>query len=96
MSWQKPNTRTVRKEASYGGKKLDIMVDVFAKSLDAGKNLGYPTARDAVVASRVSAEMVEQAYRSLPNKGQLADRQRIFNHHVELGKTQKYAPGFEP
>lgn len=86
-------TRTVHKEAPYGGKKLDVMVEVFAKSLDAGMNLGYPTARDAVIASRVSAGMAEQAYRSLPNKGQLADLQRIFDHHVQLGKAQRYVPG---
>jgi len=87
-------TRTVHKEGPYGGKKLDVMVKVFADSLDAGRNVGYPTARDAVIASRVSAEMSEQAYRSLPNKGSLADLQRIFDHHKELGKEQKYAPGF--
>jgi myo-inositol 2-dehydrogenase/D-chiro-inositol 1-dehydrogenase len=69
--------QTLRKQGPYGDKKIDVMVDVFARSLDVGKNLGYPTARDAVIASRVSAAMVEQAYRSLPMKGTAADLQRI-------------------
>lgn len=86
--------RTVRKEGPYGNKKIDVMVDVFAQSLDAGRNLGYPTARDAVIASRVSAEMAAQAYGSLPVKGTLADLQRIFDHQKELIGLQRYAPGF--
>jgi hypothetical protein len=89
--------QTVRKEGPYGNKKIDVMVDVFARSLDAGKNLGYPSARDSVIASRVAAEMVAQAYRSaLPVKGSLADLQRIFDHHKDLINVQRYAPGFEP
>lgn len=85
--------RTVLKEGPYGNKKIDVMLDVFALSLDANRNLGYPTARDAVIASRVSAEMVAQAYPALPVRGTLADLQRIFDHQKELTGTQRYVPG---
>jgi predicted dehydrogenase len=48
---------TVRKTGPYGGKKLDVMIDLFTRSLDAGRDLGLPTARDSVVASRISQQM---------------------------------------
>ena len=53
--------RTVHKTDSYGGKKFDVMIDVFTRSLDAGKDLGLPAARDSVIASRVSQQMHDSA-----------------------------------
>ncbi len=93
--------RTVRKSGPYeskasGSKNIDVMVELFAQSLDAGVNLGYPTVRDSVVASRVAAEMAAQAYQCLPVKGTLADLQRIFDHQKNLTGQQRYAPGFAP
>ena len=52
---------TIRKVNPYGGKKLDIMLDLMARSLDAGRDLGLPSARDAAVASEVSWAMLRQA-----------------------------------
>ena len=57
---------TVHKTGPYGGKKLDVMLDLFARSLDAGRNLGLPTARDSVVASRVSQQMHDDAKADAP------------------------------
>src|SRR5438270_593521 len=39
----------LRKTAAFNDKKLDVMVDVFARSVLAGKNLGFPQARDSVI-----------------------------------------------
>ena len=54
-------SRTVEKTAPYGGKKMDVMIDLLARSIDAGKNLGLPSARDSVIASRVSQQMHDDA-----------------------------------
>lgn len=85
---------TVLKEGPYGSKNIDVMVEVFARSLDAGRNLGYPTAQDGVIASKVSAEMVAAAYQLLPQKGTLSDLQRIFDHQKTFTGVQRYAPGY--
>jgi predicted dehydrogenase len=45
----------------YGGKHLDTLLDRFARSLDAGRNLGYATADDCAKASRLARAMQEQA-----------------------------------
>ncbi len=58
--------RTVRKDGLYGGKKLDVMIDTFARSLEAGRNLGLPAAADAVVASRTSQQMHDAAAAARP------------------------------
>lgn len=41
---------TVCKTAAFNDKKLDVMVDVFARSILARANLGFPQARDSVIA----------------------------------------------
>ena len=58
--------QTVHKTGAYGGKKLDVMVDLFARSLAAGRDLGLPGARDAVIASRVAQQMHDQAAAAEP------------------------------
>ena len=52
---------TVHRTGPYGGKKLDVMIDLFTRSLDAGRDLGLPTARDSVLASRISQQMHDDA-----------------------------------
>ena len=37
------------------------MVDLFARSLDAGRDLGLPSARDSVIASRIAQRMHDDA-----------------------------------
>jgi predicted dehydrogenase len=57
---------TVYKSAPFNDKKLDVMVDVFARSVIAGKNLGFPQARDSVIASEVSWAMLNDAIANQP------------------------------
>lgn len=52
---------TIRKTGPYGGKKMDVMLDLFARSLEAGRDLGLPTARDAVTASSIAQRMHDEA-----------------------------------
>ena len=58
--------RTLRKTAPFNDKKLDVMVYVFGRSILAGKNLGFPQARDSVVASEVSWAMLNDAIANDP------------------------------
>jgi myo-inositol 2-dehydrogenase/D-chiro-inositol 1-dehydrogenase len=55
---------TVTKTDGFNDKKIDILVDVFAKSVLAGKNLGYPTVRDSVIASNMAWEMFNDAVKN--------------------------------
>ena len=57
---------TVRKIDSYGDKKLDVMTDLFARSLGAGCDLGLPNARDSVIASRIAQQMHNDAVTAKP------------------------------
>src|SRR5579872_1174146 len=57
---------TLQKTAAFNDKKLDVMVDIFARSTLAGKNLGFPQARDSVVASEVSWAMLQDAIADQP------------------------------
>jgi myo-inositol 2-dehydrogenase/D-chiro-inositol 1-dehydrogenase len=53
--------KTVKKSGPYGGKKLDVMIENFTRSLEDGKSIGLPQARDAVIASRISQQMHDAA-----------------------------------
>ncbi|HUO13965.1 MAG TPA: Gfo/Idh/MocA family oxidoreductase [Verrucomicrobiae bacterium] len=57
---------TLCKTAAFNDKKLDVMVDVFARSILAGGNLGFPEARDSVLASEVSWAMLNDAIANVP------------------------------
>ncbi len=54
-------TRTERIVREFGDKKLDVLVDVFARSILAGRNLGYPRVRDSVIASEMAWRMLDDA-----------------------------------
>jgi predicted dehydrogenase len=78
-------SRTITKTAPFNDKKLDVMVDIFARSLIAGKNVGFPTARDSVIASEVSWAMLKDAMaHNPPAVGQLNDLEEILAHRRNL------------
>jgi len=79
---------TVSKSAAFNDKKLDVMVDVFARSILAGRNLGFPQARDSVIASEVSWAMLQDAIANVPPvRGTPDEMQKILEHrrHLETG-----------
>jgi myo-inositol 2-dehydrogenase/D-chiro-inositol 1-dehydrogenase len=58
--------RTFRKTALFNDKKLDVMIEIFARSIAAGRNMGYPTPRDSAVASEVAWAMLNDAVKNNP------------------------------
>ncbi|KAJ3086808.1 hypothetical protein HK102_012426 [Quaeritorhiza haematococci] len=79
-------SKTIRKSAPFGDKKFDVMVDVFARSLAAGKNLGFPTVRDSVVASEMAWAMLKNAVdNNPPVRGTPEEMQQILQHRQSLG-----------
>jgi myo-inositol 2-dehydrogenase/D-chiro-inositol 1-dehydrogenase len=82
--------KTITKTDDFKDKKIDILVDIFAKSLLAGKNLGYPTAKDSVIASDVAWKMFHDAVKNDPPCiGTLAEMDEI----LERRKTLKNGYG---
>ena len=79
---------TVRRTDAYGGKKRDVMIDLFARSLDAGHDLGLPAARDAVIASRVAQRMHDDAVAAgAPCIGTAADLQDVVRRKEASGSA---------
>jgi len=77
--------KTVHKTAAFNDKKLDVMGDVFARSIWAGKNLGFPQARDAVIASELSWAMLNHAISHVPPvRGTPDEMQQILQHRRRL------------
>lgn len=79
---------TVCKTAAFNDKKLDVMVDVFARSILARANLGFPQARDSVIASEVSWAMLRDAIDNVPPiRGTPEEMQQILEsrRHLENG-----------
>lgn len=75
----------LRRTAAFNDKKLDVMVDVFARSILAGKNLGFPQARDSVIASGVSWAMLNDAISSVPPvRGTPEEMRDILEHRRKL------------
>ncbi len=76
---------TMHKTGLFNDKKLDVMVDVFGRSLHAGKNLGFPTVRDSVIASEMAWRMLEDAIRNEPPvRGHLGELEAILAHRRTL------------
>ncbi|MCL2647393.1 MAG: Gfo/Idh/MocA family oxidoreductase [Phycisphaerales bacterium] len=76
---------TLTKTAAFNDKKLDVMVDLFARSLVAGKNIGFPTVRDSAVASQVSWAMLDNAVKNAPpSVGNLGELEQILEHRKYL------------
>ena len=77
--------QTWQKTAPFNDKKLDVMVDVFGRSILAGNNLGFPQARDSVVASEVSWAMLNDAIANVPPvRGTPEEMQQILEHRRGL------------
>jgi len=75
----------LRKTAAFNDKKLDLMVDVFARSVLTGENLGFPQARDSVIASEVSWAMLNDAIANIPPvRGTPEEMQQILEHRRRL------------
>jgi myo-inositol 2-dehydrogenase/D-chiro-inositol 1-dehydrogenase len=80
---------TLTKTDDFNDKKIDILVDVFAKSVLAGENLGYPTVADSVVASDMAWKMFDDAVRNgAPCIGQPEEMDEILARRRTL--TQGY------
>ena len=76
---------TLHKTAPFNDKKLDVMVDVFARSVLEGRNLGFPQARDSVIASEVSWAMLKDAIAHHPPvRGTPEEMQQILEHRRRL------------
>jgi len=76
---------TLSKTGAFNDKKLDVMVDVFARSILAGKNLGFPQARDSVIASEVSWAMLNDAIAHVPPvRGTPEEMQQILEHRRKM------------
>ncbi len=63
------------KQGPYGNKKTDVMVERFAQALDTGDASRLPSARDSVVASAVSQEMLDSASRE--NSPRIGTREEL-------------------
>jgi len=59
-------SETRNKIAPFNDKKLDVMCDVFARSILAGKNVGCPTSRDSAIASEMAWAMLKDAMKHHP------------------------------
>jgi hypothetical protein len=60
-------------------------VDVFVRSVLAGKNLGFPQARDSVIASEVSWAMLNDAIANIPPvRGTPEEMQQILEQRKRL------------
>ncbi|HTS37385.1 MAG TPA: Gfo/Idh/MocA family oxidoreductase [Candidatus Solibacter sp.] len=76
---------TLYKTAPFNDKKLDVMVDVFGRSILAGKNLGFPEARDSVIASEISWAMLQDAIANQPPvRGTPEQMKQILEHRRKL------------
>jgi predicted dehydrogenase len=83
-------SRTERKVGPYTGKNLDKLCQIFAASLDAGINLGFPAPRDSVVASAVSQAMLDFARQHAPPvRGTPQELQAIRQHREGLRQQRK-------
>jgi myo-inositol 2-dehydrogenase/D-chiro-inositol 1-dehydrogenase len=72
---------TQTKTALFNDKKLDVMVDVFGRSVLAGKNLGFPVARDSAIASEVAWAMLNDAVsHDPPVRGTKKEMDQILAH----------------
>jgi myo-inositol 2-dehydrogenase/D-chiro-inositol 1-dehydrogenase len=69
---------TLTKTADFNDKKIDIIVDIFARSVLDGENHGFPTVKDSVIASDMAWRMLDDAAKNgLPCIGKLEDMDEI-------------------
>lgn len=83
-------SHTQTKRGPYTGKNLAKLYETFAASLDAGRSLDLPTARDSVIASKVSQEMLDAAWaQPAPARGTPGEMARILEHKKMLRETDQ-------
>jgi predicted dehydrogenase len=76
---------TLQKTGPFNDKKLDVMVEVFARSILEGRNMGFPMARDAVIASEVSWAMLKDAMaKDPPVRGTAEEMEQILEHRRKM------------
>lgn len=76
---------TSTKTALFNDKKLDVMCDVFARSILTGKNQGFPLARDSAIASEVAWSMLHNARDNTPPvRGNRRELEQILAHRRSL------------
>jgi len=62
-----------------------VMAEVFGRSILAGRNLGFPQARDSVIASELSWAMLNDAIsHTLPVRGTTEEMQQILERRRNL------------
>lgn len=59
-------TRTEIKTEAFNDKKIDVLIDVFGRSIIAGENMGFPCVRDSVIASDMAWKIYENAMENNP------------------------------
>lgn len=75
----------LQKTGPFNDKKLDVMVDVFARSVLVGKNLGFPETRDSLVGSEVRWATLNHAMANLPRiRGTAEEMQEILEYGRNL------------
>jgi myo-inositol 2-dehydrogenase/D-chiro-inositol 1-dehydrogenase len=78
-------SKTIQKIDNFNDKKIDVIIDVFARSIIEGRNLGFPTVRDSVIASDMSWKMLEDAAKNaLPCIGQPEEMDEIMARRKTL------------
>jgi predicted dehydrogenase len=80
------------KRGAYTGKNLDVFVDTFADSIAAGRNLGFPTARDSVLASGTAQQMLDEATADAPVIGGQDDLAATLAHKAALRAAGRAFP----
>ncbi len=76
---------TLTRTGLFNDKKLDVMIEIFAKSIVAGRNLGFPTVRDSSIASEVSWAMLHDAVKNQPpSVGTQSEMHQILEHRRNL------------
>ena len=80
-----PTRNTTKKTALFHAKKLDVMCDLFVRSVFAGQNMGFPTARDSAIASEVAWAMLNDAVKDQPpSVGTPSEIKMILEHRRSL------------
>ncbi len=84
-------SHTETKRGPYESKKLDLLCQQLAESIDAGRNIGFPVAQDSVIASKVSQAMLDFAREhAAPVVGTPAEMERILQHKQGLQEAQQH------
>jgi predicted dehydrogenase len=72
-------SETIELEKPFGGKNIDVLVDLFAKSIESGSRNPYlPSMRDSAIASEYAWTFLEDAHKhDLPSVGNLKTLEQI-------------------